>query len=135
MNKLIELSEELYKQIDKAQVHLIDARLNNNEEENKLAISEMETAMCNAMQLLKYFIDRKDNIVDLSDVWKNSNHIPHTGKKVVVVNNDGRFISGYLFIHKHAFTVEVNSFYTETSDIGSLCRWASIKDVFPKGGK
>ena len=60
MNKLIELAEVLYKQIDKAQVHLINARMNNNEEENKLAISEMETAMCDVMQLLKCFIDRKD---------------------------------------------------------------------------
>ena len=60
MNKLIELSEELYKQIDKAQVHLINARLNNDEEGNKSAISEMETAMCDVMQLLKCFIDRKD---------------------------------------------------------------------------
>ena len=60
MNKLIEVAEELYKQIDNAQVHLINARLNNEEEGKKSAISEMETAMCNAMQLLKCFIDRKD---------------------------------------------------------------------------
>ena len=60
MNKLIELSEELYKQIDKVQVHLIKARLNNDEEDKKSAISEIETAMCNAMQLLKCIIDRKD---------------------------------------------------------------------------
>ena len=60
MNKLIELAEVLYKQIDKAQVHLINARLNNDEEDKKSAISEIETAMCNAMQLLKCFIDRKD---------------------------------------------------------------------------
>ena len=60
MNKLIEFSEELYKQIDKAQVHLINARLNNDEEGKKSAISEMETAMCDAMQLLKCFIDRND---------------------------------------------------------------------------
>ena len=71
MNKLIELAEELYKQIAKAQVHLINASLNNDEEENKSAIWEMETAMCNAMQLLKCFIDRKDNIVDLREVWHN----------------------------------------------------------------
>ena len=60
MNKLIEVAEELYKQIDKAQVHLINARLNNDEEGKKSAISEMETAMCDVMQLLKCFIDRKD---------------------------------------------------------------------------
>ena len=69
MKELINVAEELYKQIDKAQVHLINARLSNDEQGNKSAISEMETAMCNAMQLLKCFIERKDNIVDLSEVW------------------------------------------------------------------
>ena len=34
MNELIKEAEKIYKQIDKAQVHLINARLNNNEEEN-----------------------------------------------------------------------------------------------------
>ena len=135
MNKLIEEAENLYKQIDKAQVHLINARLSNDEEGKKAAFSEMETAMCNAMQLLKCFIERKDNIVDLSEVWKDSNHIPQADKKVVVVNDDGRFISGYLFIDKHTFTVEVNSFYTETSDIGNLYRWAYVSDLLPKGGE
>lgn len=135
MKELIEEAERLYKQIDKAQVHLINARLNNDEEGKKSAISEIETAMCNAMQLLKCFIDRKDNIVDLSEIWKDSNHIPQTDKKVVVVNDDGRFISGYLFIDKHTFTVEVNSFYTETSDIGNLYRWAYLDDLLQKGGE
>lgn len=60
MKELIKEAESLYKQIDNAQVHLVNARLNNNEEGKKSAISEMETAMCNAMQLLKCFIDRKD---------------------------------------------------------------------------
>ena len=60
MNKLIELAEELYKQIDNVQLHLVNSRLNNDEEGKKSAISEMETAMCDAMQLLKCFIDRKD---------------------------------------------------------------------------
>ena len=59
MNKLIEVAEELYKQIDNAQVHLINARLKNDEDGKKSAISEMETATCNAMQLLKCFIDRR----------------------------------------------------------------------------
>ena len=65
MKELINVAEKLYKQIDKAQVHLINARLNNDEEGKKSAISEMETAMCNTMQLLKCLIERKDNIVDL----------------------------------------------------------------------
>ena len=57
MNTLIKEAEELYKKIYKAQVHLINARLNNDEEGNKSAISEMETTMCDAMQLLKCFIE------------------------------------------------------------------------------
>ena len=73
MNKLIEVAEELYKQIDKAQVHLIDARLNNDEEGKKSAISEMETAMCDVMQLLKCFIDRKDK----EQKADNVNHPSH----------------------------------------------------------
>ena len=67
MEELINVAEELYKQIDKAQVHLINARLNNDEEGKKSAISEMETAMCDASRLLKCLIERKDNIVDLSE--------------------------------------------------------------------
>ena len=79
MNELIKEAEKLYEKIDKAQVHLINARLNNDEEDKKSAISEMETAMCHAMQLLKCFIDRKDNIVDLSDVWRDITEGPKIG--------------------------------------------------------
>ena len=69
MNELIEEAESLYKQIDKAQVHLINARLNNDEKGKKSAISEMETAMCNTMQLMKGVIELKGNIVDTWEVW------------------------------------------------------------------
>lgn len=79
MNELIKEAEKLYEKIDKAQVHLINARLNNDEEDKKSAISEMETVMCHAMQLLKCFIDRKDNIVDLSDVWRDITEEPKIG--------------------------------------------------------
>lgn len=60
MKELIKEAENLYKQIDKAQLHLVNSRLNNDEEGNKPAISEMETSMCNAMQPLKCFIERND---------------------------------------------------------------------------
>ena len=73
MNKLIKEAEKLYKQIDKAQIHLINARQNNDEEGKKSAISEMETAMCNAMQLLKCFIDCNDK----EQKTDNVNHPAH----------------------------------------------------------
>ena len=73
MKELIEIAEKLYKQIDKAQVHLINARLQSDEEGKKSAISEIETAMCNAMQLLKCFIDCNDK----EQKTDNVNHPAH----------------------------------------------------------
>lgn len=73
MNELIKEAEKLYEKIDKAQVHLINARLKNDEDGKKSAISEMETAMCNAMQLLKCFIDRNDK----EQKTDNVNHPSH----------------------------------------------------------
>ena len=73
MNELIKEAEKLYEKIDKAQVHLINARLNNDEEGNKSAISELETAMCDAMQLLKCFIDCNDK----EQKTDNVNHPAH----------------------------------------------------------
>ena len=129
MKELIEEAENLYKKIGKAQVHLINARLNNNEEGKESAISEIETAMCNTMQLLKCFIERKDNIVDLGEVWKDDSHIPQTDKKVVVINNNSTFISGYLFIDERTFTVKTDSYRIIISDRSDLYRWAYLDDL------
>ena len=53
MKELIEEAERLYKQIDKAQVHLVNARLSSDEEGKTPAITEMETAMWGGARLLK----------------------------------------------------------------------------------
>ena len=128
MNKLIEVAEELYKQIDKAQVHLINARLQKDEEGKKSAISEIETAMCNAMQLLKCFIDRKDNIVDLSEVW----HKYNTKQEICDA------ISAY---HKDDILFEVHSQYsidifgTYNRRLEGKIYFSFVKDLLPKGGE
>ena len=119
MNKLIKVAEELYKQIDKAQVHLINARLNNDEEGKKLAISEMETAMCNAMQLLKCFIDRKDNIVDLSKVFHNAAEVPNMRRNLLY---DSRFC-GYGVLKTMVLCEEEWSYFKRTYGIQG---WASL---------
>ena len=115
MNKLIEVAEELYKQIDKAQVHLVNARLNNDEEGKKSAISEIETAMCNAMQLLKCFIERKDNIVDLSKVWKD-------GKKEKPLPYSEIVVRDCCITTNH-------------EDVVNESQWAYLDDLLPKGGE
>ena len=126
MEELIKEAERLYKQIDKAQVHLINARLQKDEEGKKSAISEIETAMCNAMQLLKCFIDRKDNIVDLSEVWHNTNEEPKEGWII----GQNKYDEFDIFVIELECILPKGWFYT--NNIG---RWAYVKDLLPKGGE
>ena len=133
MNKLIEEAENLYKQIDKAQVHLINARLSNDEEGKKSAISEMEIAMCNTMQLLKCFIERKDNIVDLSEVWhtldlksKYDVDIAYLDIIAIVDNDIIRDINTLSGLY---------DWLRYNSVIQGQVKWAFWKDLLPKGGE
>ena len=128
MNKLIEVAEELYKQIDKAQVHLVNARLNNDEEGKKSAISEMEAVMCNTMQLLKCFIDRKDNIVDLSDVWHNVALKPDRGEDILIDTDT----FGYDVVTAKWHSIER---WASFVSLYVIKRWAYVKDFLPKGGE
>ena len=124
MKELIKEAEKLYEKIDNAQVHLINARLNNDEEDKKSAISEMETAMCNAMQLLKCFIDRKDNIVDLSEVWNISKKIPKRCKYFIRKNEDGSYD---IYIFNDLFL------QSEYERISAVKRLPYVDDLLPKG--
>ena len=126
MNKLIEEAESLYKQIDKAQVHLINTRLNNDEEGKKAAFSEMETAMCNAMQLLKCFIERKDNIVDLSEVWHDINIVPSNNKGIIYLTKKGK-----IGVIK---AIKSDKWDWYVADKYSIIKWAYVDDLLPKGG-
>lgn len=129
MKELIKEAERLYKQIDKAQVHLVNARLNNDEEGKKSAISEMETAMCDVSRLLKCFIDRKDNIVDLSEVWHEISVEPEYDDKRLVFECKDGFIS-YCSTKSQA----VKCWGTwERVSLGATVRWAYVDDLLPKG--
>ena len=126
MNKLIEVAEELYKQIDKAQVHLVNARLNNDEEGKKSAISEIETAMCNAMQLLKCFIERKDNIVDLSEVWHKYNPKQEIFDGIIARYKDNILVG----VHSQC---DMDIFLRGNEHLEREIYFAFVKDLLPKG--
>lgn len=128
MSKLIEEAEELYRKIDKTQVHLINARLNNDEEGKKSAITEMETVMCNAMQLLKCLIDRKDNIVDLSKVFHNVVEKPDRGKDILIDTDTFGYNVVTVKWHSDERWASFVSLYV-------IKRWAYIDDLLPKGGE
>ena len=82
--------------------------------------------MCNAMQLLKCFIDRKDNIVDLSEVWHNTNEEPKEGWII----GQNKYDEFDIFVIELECILPKGSFYT--NNIG---RWAYVKDLLPKGGE
>ena len=126
MNELIEEAEKLYKQIDKTQVQLINARLNNDEKGKESAISEMETVMCNAMQLLKCFIERKDNIVDLSEAFHNVVEKPDRGKDILIDTDT----FGYDVITAKWHSDER---WASFASLYVIKRWAYVKDLLPKG--
>ena len=127
MKELIKVAEELYNQIDRAQVHLINARLNNDEEGKKSAISEMETAMCNASQLLKCFIERKDNIVDQDEVWHDINIVPSNNKGIIYLTKNNKL--GVLN------SIKSTNWDWYVADKYSIIKWAYLDDLLPKGGK
>ena len=129
MKELINVAEELYKQIDKSQVHLINARLSNDEEGKKLAISEMETAMCNAMQLLKCFTDRKDNIVDLSEVWHNASITEEADRKKSIIL-DSLTVGDYYIPNRITFYSRA---WIDCICAYNFRRWAYVDDLLPKG--
>ena len=126
MKELIEEAERLYKKIDKAQVHLINARLNNDEEGKKLAISEMETAMCDVSRLLKCFIEHKDNIVDLGEIWHNIDEEPKEGWII----GQNKYEEFDIFIMELEDVLPKSWFYTNT-----IGRWAYLSDLLLKGGE
>ena len=137
MNKLIEVAEELYKQIDKAQVHLINARLQKDDEGKKSAISEMETAMCNAMQLLTCLVEHKDNIVDLGSVWHNKEAKPEIKKLVVFQNEyyEDFFFTGFIDpdMPDYVTLIDPHTDLDELCHLDKLIKWAYVDDLLPKG--
>ena len=133
MNELFEEAEELYKQIDKMQVRLINAQLQKDEEVKKSAISEMETAMCNAMQLLKCFIERKDNIVDLGEIWHNNKDIPHKDRKIIAVSCN-EILCGTFMVEAGWYRANINSVKVLAS-WESIKKWAYVEDLLPRGGE
>ena len=124
---MINVAESLYKQIDNAQVHLINARLQKDKEGKKSAISEIETAMCDVSRLLKCFIERKDNIVDLGEVWHKYN-----SKQIICDDIIARYKDDILVeVHNQC---DIDIFFRDNRHLEGEIYFAFVKDLLPKGG-
>ena len=126
MNELIKETDKLYEKIDNVQLHLVNSRLNNDDEGKKSAILEMETAMCDAMQLLKCFIERKDNIVDFREVWHN---VDEEAKEGWIIGQN-KYDEYDIFVGELETILPKTWFY-----INNIVHWAYVKDLLPKGGE
>ena len=135
MNKLIEEAEKLYKEIGSIQMIWVASTKDNDEEGKRHAIGRMSVAMCNAMQLLKCFIERKDNIVDLGEVWHDNNAIPDKNRKIIAVKSEGESFIGYCFVDDIMYRASIDSSISETSFWDRISKWAYLDDLLPKGGE
>ena len=104
MNKLIKVAERLYKQIDELQGKLA---FNLSNDDNETLIK----AKC----FISNIIDHKDNIVDLSEVWKD-------GKKEKPLPYSEIVVRDCCITTNH-------------EDVVDESQWAYLSDLLPKGGK
>lgn len=125
MEELIKEAESLYNQIDGIQLDLVKSRLDVCEERKWKAISEMETAMCDVSRLLKCFIERKDNIVDLSEVWHNVAKKPDRGEDILIDTDTFGYDVVTAKWHSDERWASFASLYV-------IKRWAYVKDFLPK---
>ena len=102
MNKLIKVAEELYKQIDELQGKLA---FNLSNDDNETLIK----AKC----FISNIIDHKDNIIDLSEVWKD-------GKK------EKPLPYSEIVVRDCCIT-------TNQEDDIDESQWAYLSDLLPKG--
>ena len=102
MNKLIKVAEELYKQIDELQGKLA---FNLSNDDNETLIK----AKC----FISNIIDHKDNIVDLSEMWKD-------GKK------EKPLPYSEIVVRDCCIT-------TNQEDDIDESQWAYLSDLLPKG--
>ena len=132
MKELIKEAERPYKNIDETQSHLIKARLDKDRIREHLELIGLETIVFDAKQLLKCIIDRKDNIVDLSEVWHTldlnasvpDSNIAYLDIIAIVDNKIVRRVNCLASLYRWLRTNAV---------VKGQVKWAYLKDLLPKG--
>lgn len=117
MKELINVAERLYKQLDGLQSKLAQ---NLNSDDNEILLR----AECFMLNVIK----RKDNIVDLSEVFHNAAEKPDMRRDLLY---DSRFCF-YGVLKTILPYVDEWSYIQKTYGIK---RWAYVDDLIPKGGE
>ena len=86
----------------------------------------MEKVMVDTLQYLSCLVERKDNIVDLGEVWHSKDIEPQKGYWFVGQIGDNAY---------DTFIAEIKGKSMKNWLEGcNIKRWAYIKDLLPKGG-
>ena len=128
MEELIKEAEKLYKNIDETQSHLIKARLDKDRIREHLELIGLETIVFDAKQLLKCIIDRKDNIVDLSEVWHKYNPKQEICDAIIACCKDD-----ILFEVHSQYSIDI--FLKYNRHLEGKVYFSFVKDLLPKGGE
>lgn len=124
---MIKEAESLYKQIDKIQLDLVKSRLDESEGQKAKATDEMEIVMCDVQQFLKCIIERKDNIVDLSEVWHKYNQKQEICDAIIACCKDD-----ILFEVHSQYSIDI--FLKYNRHMEGKVYFSFVKDLLPKGG-
>ena len=128
MKELIKEAEKLYEEIDTIQMLWVASTKDNDEEGIRYAIGRMSVAMCSAMQLLKCFIERKDNIVDLSEVWHKYNSKQEICGDIIARYKDNIIVG----VHNQC---DIDIFLRHNRHLEGKVYFSFVKDLLPKGGE
>ena len=126
MKELIKEAEKLYEEIDTIQMLWVASTKDNDEEGIRYAIGRMSVAMCSAMQLLKCFIERKDNIVDLSEVWHKYNSKQEICGDIIARYKDNILVG----VHNQC---DIDIFLRGNRHLEGKVYFSFVKDLLPKG--
>lgn len=117
MNKLIKVAERLYKQIDELQGKLAFSLSNDDNE-----------TLIKAKCFISNIIDRKDNIVDLGEVWHKYNPKQEICDAIIACYKDD-----ILFEVHSQYSIDI--FLKYNRHLEGKVYFSFVKDLLPKGGE
>lgn len=126
--EFIENAEGFYNGITFLKRALLDARVKKDEKKEKEMISEMESYLFHLKQFLGTIMERKDNIVDLGEVWYSVDEEPDRTQDILIDS----YTVGYYVPTTISFSDEK---WSHCISYYAIKRWAYIKDLMPKGGE
>lgn len=126
MEELIKEAEGLYLELSRITDSLVYARLHDDNDLLHGCRNKLENFAQSVMQTLKCLVDRKDNIVDIGEVWHDIKEEPEYGNPIVYVTKLNK-IGTLNRVDKNTYAWYIEKY--------AICKWAYTRNLLPKGGE